>query len=214
MGRLDVGGTCEVGDRARHPQDPVQRASRQLQAVHRALEQGGVAWCEPAMRIGLRLAHPCIGLFATGQLQVAGVHHPFAHRGARFAGRAVGAQCAGRQPRHLHVQVDAFEQRPGDASAIAADHLVVAQAAAGRVAGPAAGAGIHRRHQLEARRELAVARGPRDADAAGFQRLAQHFQRVPAPFRQLVEEQHAVMGQRDLAGSRIRPAADDISQRR
>jgi hypothetical protein len=45
-----------------------------------------------------------------------------------------------------------------------------------------------------------------DADVAGFERLAQRLQHAPLEFGQLVEEQHAVVGQRDIAWARIRTA--------
>jgi hypothetical protein len=40
-----------------------------------------------------------------------------------------------------------------------------------------------------------------------FERLAQHFEHVPAEFQHLVQKQHAVMGQTHLARPRLRPAA-------
>ena len=45
-------------------------------------------------------------------------------------------------------------------------------------------------------------RGARDPHAAFLDRLAQHFEHVPAELGHLVEEQHAVVGQADLAGPR------------
>ncbi len=48
---------------------------------------------------------------------------------------------------------------------------------------------------------------------AFFQRLAQHFQHVPAELRHLVEEEHAVMGEADLARARLRAAADECDVR-
>src|SRR5690606_33750718 len=118
-----------------------------------------------------------------------------------------------------HVQVDPVQQRARDPRTIAADHVRAAVAAAGGVAGPAAGAGVHRGDELEPRRELALPSGPRDRDRARLQRLPQHLQRVAAPLGQLVQEQYPVVGQRDLArarngrsrqraGSRPRPAAE------
>ena len=41
-----------------------------------------------------------------------------------------------------------------------------------------------------------------------LERLAQHFEHVPAELEHLVEEQHAVMGEADLARPRLRSAAD------
>ena len=42
----------------------------------------------------------------------------------------------------------------------------------------------------------------------GLERLAQHFEHAAVPFGQLVEEQHAVMRERNLAGPRVAAAAD------
>src|SRR3546814_17651066 len=61
-----------------------------------------------------------------------------------------------RQARHVDVQVDAVQQRAGNAAAVAVDHDGAAAAAAGEVAGPAAGAGVQRRDQPEARPEYAL----------------------------------------------------------
>jgi len=47
-----------------------------------------------------------------------------------------------------------------------------------------------------------------DDDVAGFQWLAQHFQNVAVELRQFVEEQHAVVRQRDFAGPRLGAATD------
>ena len=55
--------------------------------------------------------------------------------------------------------------------------------------------------------------GAGDADAAGLQRLAQRFERGAVELRQLVEEQHALMRQADLAGPRAQAAADQRRQR-
>ncbi|MNT50589.1 hypothetical protein D3C72_1875150 [compost metagenome] len=72
----------------------------------------------------------------------------------------------------------------------------------------AARAGVHRRDELEAGGEVGVAGGAGDGDAAGFQRLAQDFQHSAVELRQFVEEQHAVVRQRDLARARVAAAAD------
>ena len=114
-----------------------------------------------------------------------------------------------RQARHVHVQVDAVQQRPGDLARGNAGSLRALQRQRpDGIAGPAAGTGIHRRHQLESRRELALSRRARDGDHARFQRFAQDFERAPVPFGQLVEEQHAVVRERDLARPRFGATAD------
>jgi hypothetical protein len=50
----------------------------------------------------------------------------------------------------------------------------------------------------------------RDGDVAGFQRLAQRIQHLAGEFRHLVEEQHAVMRQRNFARPRAQAAADQL----
>ena len=109
---------------------------------------------------------------------------------------------------HGQVQVDAVEQRAGELAAVAGDLLRGAAAAAAGIAKIAAGAGIHRRHQLEARREAHLVAGPGDNDLPAFQGLAQHLQHLAVELGQLVQEQHALMGQGDLAGLRTAAAAD------
>src|SRR5204863_10015716 len=46
-------------------------------------------------------------------------------------------------------------------------------------------------------------------DAALLERLAQHLKDAPVELRHLVEEQHTVMRETDLAGPRILPATDE-----
>ena len=55
--------------------------------------------------------------------------------------------------------------------------------------------------------------GARDDGAAGLERLAQRFQRRALELRQLVEEQHAEMRERDLARPGAHAAADQRRQR-
>ena len=88
------------------------------------------------------------------------------------------------------------------------------QRAATRSPSVAARTRIHRRDELELRRKLRLARRARDRDAARFERLAQHLEHVAVELRQLVEEQHAVMRERDLARPRIAAAADQRHRRR
>jgi len=69
------------------------------------------------------------------------------------------------------------------------------------------------RYQREAGREAHAGHGPRDRDLALLQRLAQRLARGPGELRQLVEEQHAVVGERDLAGSGDLAPADQAGDR-
>ena len=129
-----------------------------------------------------------------------------AHLRAAF-GRRRQHQVRRRNLRHLDLQIDAIEKwsrKP---------RLVVCGAARPPLAGlprraAAALAGVHRRDQLEPRRVGDAMIGARDHDLAGLERLAQRIEHVRVELRQLVEKQHAEMGQRDLAGPRPRAAAD------
>src|SRR6185295_4641952 len=84
-----------------------------------------------------------------------------------------------------------------------------AAARASGVAELAARARVHRRDELERGRELGVARGARDDDAAGLERLAQRLERSTRELGQLVEEEDTVVRERDLARTRRRAAADE-----
>ena len=77
----------------------------------------------------------------------------------------------------------------------------------------AAAAGIHRRDELEARGIDDAVIGARDRDFADLDRLAQAVERLRLEFRQFVEKQHAVMGERDFAGLGVDAAADQRRHR-
>jgi hypothetical protein len=151
-----------------------------------------------------------------------GVRHPLALDGpgtrrayARCddaARLAVGAahQFLGLHGRHLDLQVDAVEQRSRQPSLVTRDQVGRAAALLRRAScgtEPAAGAGVHRRDELEAGRKRGLASGARNRDAAGLERLAQRLQRGARHLRGLVEEQYPAVSQRDLARPRWRAAA-------
>src|SRR6185503_13219623 len=52
-----------------------------------------------------------------------------------------------------------------------------------------------------------------DADGAGFQRLAKGIENRPLEFGKLVQEQHAKMGEADLARADTQPTADKCRHR-
>ena len=103
---------------------------------------------------------------------------------------------------HFHLHVDAIEQRAGDAALVALDQIRRTIADAADMAVVAARTGIHRRDQLEVRREVGLPRGARDGDVAGLHRLAQHVEHAAVEFRKFVEEENTAMRQRNLAGAR------------
>ena len=109
------------------------------------------------------------------------------------------------------MQIDAVEQRTGEAVLIIGDAARIRAALAheARIVGAAAAAGIYRRDQHEARRIRDAMIGARDRDFAGLERLAQRIQNLRREFRQLIEKQHAVMRERDFARPRAQAAADE-----
>src|SRR5215472_12716935 len=50
-------------------------------------------------------------------------------------------------------------------------------------------------------------------DAAGLERLPKNLEYAAVPLRQLVEEEHAVMSERNLAGARVAAAAHERDRR-
>ena len=125
-------------------------------------------------------------------------------------GRRRQDQVRGGDRRHLDVQVDAVEQRAGEPALIFGGAALVRAAPAGkaRIARLPAAARVHRADQHEARRIGDAIVRPHDRDLAGLQRLAQRVEHRRLEFGKLVEEQHAVMRERDLARLGAQAAAD------
>jgi hypothetical protein len=129
----------------------------------------------------LSISAPCrawLGLPLPLHRALARFDHAAADAASGLAGRRF-EQLLRRDRGHPDVQIDAVQQRPAQL-ALVARHLV-RRAAAGleRAAEVAAGAGVHRRDELEAGREFGPSRGARDGDGAGLQRLAQRFEGRP-----------------------------------
>ena len=114
-------------------------------------------------------------------------------------------QIGGGDRRHFDVQVDAVEQRAGQPRPDIRRRSA-RSARAGRRSRDrwrcAAAAGIHRRHQHEARRIGDAVIGARDRHLAALQRLAQ---RVRAPARKIPAARRGTA--RRYARARFRPAA-------
>lgn len=139
---LDRRFTGEIGNRPRHSQNPVHRACGQLQSLHRLFKQVAVSGGQRAVPQRFRLPEMSVGLARTLQLSATCLHHPLAYGGAAFTCAGIAAQFARRQAWHLQVQVNAIQQRAGNACAVAADAVGRATAAPAAVAGPAALAGV------------------------------------------------------------------------
>ncbi|KAF5031758.1 hypothetical protein DSECCO2_624440 [anaerobic digester metagenome] len=142
------------------------------------------------------------------RLRLARREHPRAHD-RRGHGRGVGAQLLVRDRRDLYLEIDAVEQRPGQARAVAPHVAVGADAGMAFVAQVAAGTGVHRRDQHHVRGIGKRHRGPGDGHLAVLQGLAQHLQHGLLEFRQFVQEKHPAVGHGHLARARIGAAADE-----
>lgn len=81
-------------------------------------------------------------------------------------------------------------------------------AIAARIIAKAARTRIERRDQHEVGRERRAGKCAADGHRAIFQRLAEDFQRLTIELRQLVQEQHAMMTERDFARRGNGTAAD------
>ena len=109
---------------------------------------------------------------------------------------------------NFDLQIDAVEQRAGDARLVALDATAPHAAGIAWLAGAAAAAGIHRGDELNAGWVGDAVIGPRDHGLAGLERLAQRIEHLRVELRQLVEKQHAEMGKCRFARARARAAAD------
>ena len=123
------------------------------------------------------------------------------------------AQALELYARNVHVQIQTIEQRTGNAGAIALYLIGSAVTATVRVAEIATWTRVHRRDQLEARRKFRLAGRTGNRNGAEFQRFAKHFQDMPLEFRQFIEKQDAVVGQRNLSRPRVDTSADEGRRR-
>ncbi len=94
--------------------------------------------------------------------------------------------------------VEIFEYGPGRTGTLLLRMIIIA-----------ARAGIHRRDQYERGREFYGKRRPADRHSPVFPRLSHGLERAPNELRQLVQEQHTIMGQGDLTRLRYTSAADE-----
>ena len=116
--------------------------------------------------------------------------------------------------RHRYHEIEAVKQGAGELVAEGGQALRRARALHGRVAAAATRTEIHRRHELEARREQGHPLRAGDAHDAILQRLSKRLERGSDEFGQLVEQQHTAMRKAGLAWTRAGPAPDDGGDRR
>ena len=204
----DVLRAGQVGNRAGDLQDAVVGAGAEVQIGHGELQQLHRRLIQRAVALQLAAAHAGVAgdlrlVLEPRLLPLARRDDPLANLRGRLAGPLAG-DLAELHRRHFDVQVNAVEQRTGDAAQVI---LNLARRAA-RFAGHfAVGRRIHGGHQHELGGKGHRARGARDGDAAFFQRLAHGLQDAALELGQFVQEQHAVVREGDFAGRGIDVAA-------
>lgn len=198
---LDVGRVRQVGEGAGHLDQPVRGTQGQPEALAGLLQPMLVVGRQRTVLVEPGQVEEGVGAALASQLPTPG-SADFPGGGGTVEPTADGrAQVCGFAG-DRQVQVDAVQQRAGEPGPVALDLLRRAAAAVGVVAQVAAGAGVHGRHQLEARREAHPVVGSGDDDLATFQGLSEDLQHLAVELRQLVEEQHTLVRQGDLAGFR------------
>ena len=209
----------EVGERARHPQHAVIGArgkAELLAGVAQQRKPGRVGRGDlldqrrRTMRVGRRGGASAARTAPAGSARAPRTRAATSALGSDRPGRIRSlAETAGTSI----AQVDAVEQRAGDARLVVGLAARAARAAVAGFAGHAAAAGVHRRDELDPRRIGHAVVGPRDHAFAALERLAQRIQRLRREFRKFVEEQHAVVRQRHLARTHAKAAADQRGHR-
>ena len=211
-------GAVQIGDGARHAQHPVIAARGQPEAVGGAGQQLAPA---SSGRATLSSSSPSAsaltrtpGWSAKRCGLDARAPRPRGRRPRRVPSAGPGrSRSVKRHRRHLDPQVEAVHQRAGDAAQIVVAAERRAGAGAGRVGQIAASAGVGRRDQHEPAGIADMGVGARHHDSPvsiGWRRVSSTARGNSGKF---VHEQHAVMGQADLAGLGALAAADDGGHR-
>src|ERR1700678_4437046 len=209
MVAADVGGAGEIGNGAGDFEDAVVGAGAQIQIGHGEFQQLDGGLVQRAMSLDFLGPHAGVagdGRFVgeAGLLELAGLDDAGANGGGSFAG-PLAADFAKFDLGHLDVQINAVEQRAGDAAEIVLDF-------AGRTAGFArhfaVGGGIHGGDQHKLGRESDGAGGAGNGDVAFLDGLAHGFEDAALEFGQFIQEEDAVMGAGNLSGGGIGGAAE------
>ena len=114
---------------------------------------------------------------------------------------------------HGDREIESVEQRPRQLLPVRGKTLRRAPALQGSVPASSAGAHVHGSDELKTSREQGVPTDARDRDDAVLQRLAEGLEHRTRELRELVEQKHAAVGERDLTGSRAGAASDDRRRR-
>ena len=191
--RLDRGRACERRDRARDARDACTAASGEREPVDRARE-------ELRCRLGSARRRRAGGARERRRTR----SRTAADGSARRRGELRRAWS-----RHRNREIEAIEQRPRELLAIRREPLRRARAfdAPDRLALRTGTCSSSRRAETARGR----ARGRRRARRrrAVLERLPERLEHRARELRQLVHEEDSAVRERDLAGTRARPAADD-----
>jgi hypothetical protein len=196
----DALGTCEVGDGACDAQTPFERSRGHAERIEPVREQvtgGGLdtAVDEHHGHVAVERATLTCGGERTSRA------HARRGRRAQLTVRCAREALARHGPqRQLHV--DAVQERPGQARAVALEPIWPTRAGMPRVTEHPAGTRVGRRDELDPCGQDRAATGPVDDDVPVLQRLPQCIEDGAWRLEQLVHDQHAVMRERELTGSR------------
>ncbi len=174
---LDVGGGFEVGDGAGEAEDFVVGAGAEAEFLAGLFEERFARFVEFAEFADFARGHAGVGAVGgeTGALVVAGGDDLFAQVGAGGAG-LVGAEVAVGDGGDFDVNVDAIEERAGDAAHVGLDLARGAAALVARVAVVAAGTGVEGGDEGDGGGEGERALDAGDGDDAVFEGLAEDFE--------------------------------------
>lgn len=197
MGAAQRGCIIEIGDRPCHFEHAMIGPGRPVHLRHRGTQQLFTVARGRAECIDFPGAELAVGLALPGDLAIERLPHPQRDCLRRLA-VGLADKVLMRQGSNLDLHVDPVQQRPRDLSLVTSDLIRRAAAFVGRVTEKAAGAWIHGGDQLKPGRKIRLPGGSGNRDAAGLQRFAQHLQHLSVEFRQLVQEQHAPVRQRNL----------------
>lgn len=205
VGWGDGDAAGQVGDAARDAQHAVVGARREVETGQRLFEQRGAGGVGLAVLVDLTVRQLSVGSALARQLPRTRRADAGGDERRRFAVGRILQVCCGQRG-DFDLQIDAIEQRAGNPQAVTRDLIGRASALAAGRAVETAGAGIHRRDQLELCRKFGLARRARNVDATVFERLAQRFEHAAVEFGEFVEEQNALMRERNFARTRYAAA--------
>ncbi len=199
----DIRAAGEVGHGAAHLEDAVVGAGAEAEAVHGLFEEGLAGGIDAADLAQLLAAHLGVAVdllpFVPVLLDLPRDDDALAHVGALLR-RAFGAQLGEWHGGHFDVDVDAVQQRATHLVEVFLHHTGRADAFLVGMVVVATRTRIHRRHEHETGRILHREPRAADGDHTILQGLAQDLQHLALELGQLVQEEHAVVRQADLAG--------------